>query len=92
MGEQSKMVCVENVCQTPCGTGLSTGDCFEGLTYGDTCDNCPGECPDDAPCGESYRLCGEYQMVNELGEIVTRFVPCNVCKKTCESTFSAPLG
>ena len=89
---QNRMVCVENVCQTPCGTGLSTGDCFEGLTYGDTCDNCPGECPDDAPCGESYRLCGEYQMVNELGEIVTRFVPCNVCLKTCEEHIECPVG
>lgn len=75
--------CVEGQCLTPCGTGLSTGDCFTGLNAGDTCDVCPDMCPDNAPCGESFRACGEYQ-VFENGVFATRFTPCNVCKQPCE--------
>lgn len=45
-----QLVCKEGQCLTPCGAGLSDGDCYLGLNYGESCRNCPDSCPTGAFC------------------------------------------
>lgn len=81
-----RLVCVENVCETPCYTGLSSGDCFEGLKAGDTCENCSDKCPIGYTCGPNGKVCGEYEVLNlTTNQPETRFIECQACIRTCES-------
>jgi len=80
----SDLVCVENKCETPCYTGLSDGSCFDGLKAGDTCSNCPGQCPVGYTCSQDGRVCGTYEVLNTVtNEAETRFVMCETCLRPC---------
>ncbi|QNJ25993.1 leucine-rich repeats of kinetochore Cenp-F/LEK1 family protein [Synechococcus sp. SYN20] len=83
------LVCVENVCETPCYTGLSTGDCFTGLFYGDTCGNCPDKCPGNAVCTEVDKVCGTYEIFVE-GKAYTRPILCKECVGNCQADSDCP--
>jgi len=79
-----ELVCVDNQCETPCYTGLSDGSCLEGLRPGETCINCPGQCPAGYVCGENEKVCGTYEVLNPVtNETETRLQMCQVCVRPC---------
>lgn len=51
-----QLVCKDNTCQTPCGASMSDGDCYQGLTYGESCRNCPDSCPTGATCDKIRKV------------------------------------
>ncbi|ACT65646.1 predicted protein [Cyanophage PSS2] len=83
-----QLVCLDEACVTPCYTGLSTGDCFEGLGFGDTCANCSDKCPTGSTCETiEDEFCGEVELYDEsLNRGVLRGIPCTKCVKTCSSS------
>ena len=86
-----------NVCETPCFTGLSSGDCFEGLQIGDTCQNCPEKCPDGASCRENPdRVCGLNRKWNpnigDNGNWSYEPILCIECYMPCTETCGCPDG
>lgn len=86
-------VCDGGECKTPCFTGLSTGSCTQGLSYGDTCHSCPDRCPADAPCGTTNEVCG----VVEVYDPITRrtrvqVTPCKQCSKSCDDSTDCEEG
>ena len=77
-------VCNQGQCDTPCYTGLSTGDCSFGLNDGDTCQNCPDKCPLDAPCRKVSEVCNVEEVYDVLQErVVAKLTFCEVCARTC---------
>jgi hypothetical protein len=87
------MVCNEGTCATPCGAALSTGDCFKGLAFGDTCDNCPTRCPLGSSCIKTDRVCGVSEFYDsQLGRKVSRPVFCRLCAKACSTSAECGQG
>ena len=85
--QDGDLVCADNVCQTPCYTGLSTGDCFAGLNYGDTCPNCPDQCPEGSLCVTTEDVCGTYESIDTATGIRrTRPILCKKCVGGCNSS------
>lgn len=86
-------VCDGGECKTPCGEGISTGDCFNGLNDGDTCGACPGQCPDGAPCRKTQEVCGT-QEVYDIREGRTRvtITYCQKCSRSCISSADCETG
>lgn len=77
--------CVDNACVTPCYTALSTGDCQNGLGYGDTCKNCPASCPDGSVCTKSTtNVCDTTYYFDPVeGREVAIPVMCTECLQFC---------
>lgn len=86
-------VCDGGTCNTPCYTGLSTGDCSFGLSYGDTCHNCPEACPLDAPCRKTQEVC-DYQEVYDVlaGRTRVQITYCTVCARQCFTSSDCEPG
>lgn len=86
-----------NVCETPCFSGLSSGSCFEGLEIGDTCQNCPDQCPDGASCRTNPgRVCGLNRRwdenIGDNGNWSYDPILCIECFMPCSETCDCPDG
>ncbi len=84
----NQLVCKDEQCVTPCYTGLSSGDCFEGLEFGDTCSNCSDKCPEGSTCKTiADEFCGEVELYDAtLNRGVLRGVPCIKCVQACSTS------
>lgn len=80
---EDDLVCVDNACLTPCYTGLSDGDCFAGLNYGDACGACSDKCPSNSSCLATDQVCGTYETMDSQGNRRTRAIPCRECSGSC---------
>lgn len=86
-------VCDGGTCATPCYTGLSTGDCNGGLDYGDTCQNCPDQCPSDAPCRRVEEVCGVQEVYDVIAQRTRVHITyCEVCARRCFSSTDCEPG
>lgn len=86
-------VCDAGECKTPCYTGLSTGSCGSGLSYGDTCHACPDSCPSDAPCKPVNEVCSVQEVYDPITRTTrTRLGLCYQCSKSCSSSSDCEEG
>ena len=93
-----QLICFNNTCETPCYTGLTDGNCTEGLQYGDFCTLCPDSCPGGSDeCQLDGTTCGEQIVWDEDArrekyiqiECKTCVLPCSQdtdCKQGCKSS------
>lgn len=86
-------ICDGGECKTPCGDGLSTGNCYAGLMDGDTCDACPDACPDDAPCRQTAEVCSTQEVYDiREGRMRVAVTYCQKCSRNCISSADCETG
>lgn len=83
--DNTRLICFNNSCETPCYTGLTEGTCSEGLQYGDLCEFCPDSCiGGSSECIEDGTICGEileWDPVERRSKY--RAIPCKRCTLPC---------
>lgn len=86
-------VCDGGTCKTPCYTDFSTGDCYNGLAVGDTCQACPDMCPDGAPCATVNKICNSTEVYDPVSQETRLDITfCKVCAKACSSSADCDDG